>query len=265
MLILLPREKSFTQENTCHIDEVCFNPEESLTYVVSYNWFVVFMDVGEVNFKVASTKMNNVPLWHLRGFGYTYKNWDLFFKVRDRYESWVRPNSIKPVFYKRDVYEGGFKIDINYRFKRKQNIAYSYSKANDNPAKIDTVAITDCTYDIVSIIYYLRNVDLTGIKFNDTIPLTILLDREIHNLYVRYQGIENKKIKGVGNFECMKFSASVVKGTVFSGGETLKIWVSNDKNRIPVYAESPIVVGNVKVKLKEWNNLKHSLHSLADR
>jgi hypothetical protein len=252
-----------TQHADCDINEIRFLPGESITYVISYNWFIVFTDVGEVNFRVTETNQNKNPLLHLQGYGYTYKNWDLFFKVRDKYESWVDPNTLKPVFYKRDVYEGGFKIDINYRYLRKQNLAYSYSKANEDPAQLDTVEITDCTFDIVSIIYYMRNIEMAGIQKNDTIPLTILLDREVYSLYVRYLGKEDKKVKGVGKFKCLKFSASVVKGTVFKGGETLKLWVTDDKNRIPVYAESPIIVGNIKVKIKSWENLKYNLNAFS--
>lgn len=265
ILLLTAHYQTMGQANTCHVDEICFMPDESLTYVVSYNWFIVFTDVGEVNLRIAKTQMNGIPLLHLRGYGYTYKAWDLFFKVRDKYESWVLPKTIKPVYYKRDVYEGGFKIDINYRFLRSENIAYSYSKANDNPAKLDTVEIDDCTFDIVSIIYHMRNIDLSSININDTVPLTILLDREVYHLYIRYLGKEDKKIKGNGTFNCLKFSAAVVKGTVFKGGETLTLWVTADKNRIPVYAESPIIIGNVRVKLKEWEYLKYPLTSLIKK
>lgn len=253
-----------SQTTNCQLKDICFVPEESLTYVVSYNWFIIYTNVGEINFRTARSQIDDIPLLHLKGFGYTYKSYDLFFKVRDVYESWVYPKSLKPIYYKRDVYEGGFKIDINYQFERNQNLAYSYSKANDVPAKLDTVQITDCTFDIVSIIYYMRNINLNGIHENDTIPLTILLDREIYNLYVRYLGKETRKINGKGSFKCLKFSASVVKGTVFEGGETLKLWISDDKNRIPVYAESPIIVGNVKVNLKDWKNLKYRLTSFEE-
>lgn len=54
-------------------------------------------------------------------------------------------------------------------------------------------------------------------------------------------------IKGLGTVMTMKFKASLIAGQVFNGDEDLTIWVTDDDNRIPVYAESPIRVGRVYV------------------
>jgi hypothetical protein len=112
--------------------------------------------------------------------------------------------------------------------------------------KKDTLPITSCTFDMVSLLYYVRNLDYSHCRVNDTIPVTILLDNELYNIYFRYLGTEKKKIKHFGEIDCMKFSAMLIQGTVFKGGEKMFLWVTNDKNRIPVYVESPIIVGSVR-------------------
>lgn len=50
----------------------------------------------------------------------------------------------------------------------------------------------------------------------------------------------------MGEIDCMKFSAMLIQGSVFNGGEKMVLWVTNDKNRLPVYIESPILVGSVR-------------------
>ena len=158
--------------------------------------------------------------------------------------------------------EGGYNIDISYLFNRKKEYALSSYKVNDKPIQKDTLQITGCTFDIMSVLYYARTLDYSILKLNQTVPFTILLDRKLETVYFRYIGIEPFKIRRIGEFECIKLSIRVVAGSVFKGGESMTLWITNDRNKIPVYLESPIIVGSVKVKLQSFSHLKYPLKSL---
>jgi hypothetical protein len=80
-------------------------------------------------------------------------------------------------------------------------------------------------------------------------------------MYIRYVGKETIKTK-YGKFRAIKFKPLLIKGTIFEGGEKMTVWISDDKNRIPVRIESPISVGSVKVDMMTYKNLKHPLSSL---
>ncbi len=82
------------------------------------------------------------------------------------------------------------------------------------------------------------------------------------DLYIRYLGKETLKTK-YGKFETIKFKPLLVKGTLFEGGEKMTVWVSDDRNKIPVRIESPIVVGTVKVDMMGYKNLRYPLTSLT--
>jgi hypothetical protein len=248
-------------QSDCSVHSLNFQPGEKLGYIVSYNWFVIWTEVGEVSFSVDKTKIADKPCYHLLGTGRTYSGWDLFFKVRDRYESWVNPDNLKPVYFKREVREGGYEIDIHYLFNRKKNYALSSSIVNKKPEEKDTLAITDCTFDVMSILYYARTLDYTQYKPDQIIPVTILLDRQLEKIYFRYKGIETIKIRRLGEFECIQLSVKLVAGTVFKGGESMTLWITNDKNKIPVFVESPVIVGSVKARLLYYDQLKYPLDS----
>ena len=53
----------------------------------------------------------------------------------------------------------------------------------------------------------------------------------------------------------------MVKGTIFEGGEKMTVWVSDDPNHIPLRIESPIIVGSLKVDMKQYKNLRYPLSS----
>jgi hypothetical protein len=52
-----------------------------------------------------------------------------------------------------------------------------------------------------------------------------------------------------------------VEGTIFKGGEDLTVWVTADKNKIPVMAEAKILVGSVKAYLTSYEGLKLPLEA----
>ncbi len=249
----------YAQNNGCTITNTSFTNGEELSYVISYNWFIVYTEVGMVNFSVKDEPIFGKPSLHLLGEGTTYKAWDLFFKVRDRYESWVNPETLEPYYFKRKVREGNYKMDLEYTLNSKDTLAYSKYKSNDNPVEIDTLKVKPCIYDVITSLYYARNIDFSKYQINDTIPMHVLLDRQVYDLYFRYKGIERIKIRHVGEFECIKFSILLVEGTVFHGGEDMQVWVTNDKNRIPVYLESPILVGSVKAYLNTYKGLRYPM------
>lgn len=248
-------------QSGCRIQSLNFKPGEKLDFVVSYNWFVIWTEVGEVSLSVEKTEIENTPLYHLLGTGRTYPGWDFFFRVRDRYESWVNPGNLKPLYFKREVREGGYEIDIQYLFNRKKNYALSSCVVNRKPEEKDTLGITDCTFDVISILYYARTLDYSKCKPEQVIPVTILLDRQLEDIYFRYKGIETVKIRRVGEFECIRLSVMLVAGTVFKGGESMTVWITNDKNKMPVYVETPVIVGSVKARLQSWKNLSYPLDS----
>ena len=266
IILMLTPSIGLTQSNqTCKIKNNAFKSGETLDYVITYNWFFVWTDVGGVRFEATNDKLFGKEVYNLKGTGVTFSFYDWFFQVRDVYQSWVNKDNLLPLYYHRDVNEDGYLIDIKYRYDFKNLVAYSEVEKSRKPSYKDTVAIAPCTYDVISVIYQARNIDFSKYKKNEKIPLKILLDNEIHEVFIRYKRKEVKKVRGVGKFNTIMFTGSLVAGDVFQGGEDLMIWVTDDENRIPVWIESPIIVGTVKARLVGYEGLKHPLKSLIKK
>ena len=239
-----------------------FKSGEEITYVASYNLYVVWTEVAEATLTIRDTMYNNIPAYSFTGIGNTYKKWDWVFKVRDRFETLIDKNTLRPLTSMRHIREGHYRQDEFYRYNYEDTVAYAKNKTNDNPTTLDTIKFNACSFDIMSALLYARNIDFSKHQVGDEIPMTILLDKELYPIHIKYLGIEEKKVKRIGKFECIKFAVVLIAGETFKEGDTMMVWATNDKNKIVVYAESPIIVGEVIVRLSHVKNNRYPFTSL---
>ena len=76
---------------------------------------------------------------------------------------------------------------------------------------------------------------------------------------IKYVGKETINLRK-GKFNCLKFNPVVQEGRVFKSDEDLEVWITDDKNKIPVLAKAKIKVGSIKMQLVEWDGLSHTLN-----
>lgn len=242
-------------DNFCGITNKAFQDEEKITYTVFYSVAGIYVNAGTAIFSNTLEKINNRPVYHLVGDGRTNPSYDWIYRVRDKYDSYIDTVTLQPLKFIRNINEGGYKKYENITFNRAVNTAVTTEGVYKVP---------DCIQDVLSAIYYSRNIDFDKYRHGDKIYFTMFLDNEVHNMYIRYLGKETIKTK-YGKFRSIKFKPLLIEGTLFKGGEKMTVWVSDDKNQVPVRIESPISVGSVKVDMMEYKNLRYPLSSLIKK
>lgn len=234
-----------------------FRVGENLKYEISYNWGLVWLDAGVINFSVKDYKGK----LRLIGTGKTYKSYDWMFKVRDTYQSVVEPSSLDPIYFKRNVDEGGYIIKSQYKYNKKNKLIYSKYKVNDNAEKLDTIKREHGAVDIVTLLYKTRLINIDKMKKGDVVKLHVVFDNEITEIQLKHEGVEKVKIKSLGKYNSVKFSVNLIGGDYFEDGEKMYLWVSNDKNRIPLMVEAPILIGKLKMHIVSHEGLKYDMAS----
>ena len=234
-----------------------FQPGERVEYEAYYNWGFIWIHAGNVYFEVDETRYNRQPAYKLKAYGRSLKSYDWIFKVRDRFTTLVNKDTFNPLYFIRDTYEGGYAVHNEYTFDHFRNVIYSQTNNSKEPYREDTLEFNGKTLDVLTAIYHARNLDFSRYAIGEKIPLTLIIDNEIYELYLRYQGKEKLKIPKDRKYDCIKFSAMLVEGTIFNRGEHLTVWVTDDKNRIPVMVKAKILVGSVKAIIKSTRQLKY--------
>lgn len=247
---------------SCAIENTSFKFGERVDYTIYYHLAGVWVGAGEVYFQVDSMNIKGQDFYHFNSEGKTFKKYDWVYKVRDHYETYMNVNTMKPLRFKRKVNEGGTHIREDYIFNYKRSLAYTLRQMEeDEPFVKDTVQLDDCSYDVLSMIYVARNLDYSNLKKGDRIPIQLFLDNESHDSYIEYLGIENLKIKNVGEFRCIKFAPLLIEGTIFNAGDGMTVYVTDDKNRVPLLIETPILVGSIKARVSKMEGLRFPLDS----
>ena len=236
----------------CDIKNSAFGNGESITLKVFYTVVGAYFGAGEATFNTNVEKLNGKPVYHITGEGKTYSFYDNFFKVRDKYETYIDTSTLQPYRFIRNVYEGGYKKYENVTFNTNTNTAITNK---------GVFRVPECVQDVLSAVYYSRNIDFNKHKPGDKINFSLFLDNEVYEMYIRYVGKETIRTK-YGKFRAVKFKPLLIKGTIFEGGEKMTVWVSDDKNHVPIRIESPISVGSVKIDMISYRNLRYPLSSL---
>lgn len=252
---------SFAQ---CIDHNFAFSNREEVYYDVYYNWGFIWLQAGEVFFKVFDSTFEGKPAYFLDSYGSSLKKWDWFYKVRDTYQCYVDRNTLRPYFFTRKTSEGGYEVNNRLRFDYDNNRVFAATQNSKKPLSHDTLAFSSCAYDVLSMIYVARNINYQDFKVDEKIPITCIIDGQIYDLYIRYAGKETIETRDKITYRCIKFKPLLVEGTIFSGGEDMTVWVTDDNNRIPVLVEAKVLIGSIKAYLKTANGARHEITSIVE-
>ena len=224
-----------TQPNTA------FKAGEVLQYRIHYG----LIDAGEAILEVKNEikSIHNRKCYHVVGIGRTKGAFDWFFKVRDRYESYIDKAALIPWIFIRRIDEGGY--------VKNQDVTFNHFNKTATSNKL-TIPIPENVQDLVSAFYYARTLDFNQAQIGDIFPIDAYLDDEVFPMNIKFVGKEKIKTR-FGTFNCIKFRPVLLEGRVFKEEEDMTVWVTDDANRIIIRAEAKILVGSIKMDLKGYS------------
>ena len=232
------------------LNEPVFKVGEKLSYRLRYG----FITAAEATIQVkeSTIKFDNRPTFHLSAEGRTAGTFNIFYKVKNLYDSYVDQQSMSPYLYTEDIREANYRRNDKVRFYQDQKKVVS---------KKGTFKTTDQTFDVVSAYYFARNLDISKLKQGDKFIMDYFLGDELSKLEIQYVGKERVK-SALGTFNCIKFSPSIQPGRIFRKDSKLYLWITDDSNRIPVKAQVEILVGSVTLELLNAEGLKYPLETV---
>ena len=225
---------------------------EKFVYAASYNMSGLMTQLAQVVMETETVKTSKTTLLHLNCSAKTFSKWDAFFKIRDNYESYVNPITLKPSLYKRDILEGTFTKKEKYIFKN--NTIQSTLKRKNMPESTKNFQIGANTNDVVSTIYLLRNIDFSTMKPGQTKSFTVVFDEKEMSVTAKYMGKETVKAGNLGSKSCYKISIGA-KTNKLKGTDKNIIYLTADAAKVPALIQFSIPVGTGQLSLTNATGL----------
>ena len=232
-----------------------FELGEYLEYRVHYG--AVTAGIAKLTIGKEAVDVNGRKCYHMVGQGISSKTFSLFYRVNDRYETYVDMEKLYPYKYKRRIEEGSFKAYTEVKFDHAAQKAYERRSGHEGTA---TYEVPMGIQDVMSAFYFARTKDYTTAKPGDITHFENYIDRKVHDLDVEFLGREVIEVGGI-KYKTVKLKPLVQEGGIFQHEGDMYLWISDDENRIPIRVEAGLVIGSIQVDLKKAKNLAHPLTS----
>lgn len=234
-----------------------FGEGEWLSFKIKYGWF----NTSKASLEVEKTELDEREVFHVVGIGKSVGLLDVFFKVRDRYESYITPVEGLPVKFIRDINEGGYKKHKELFF---DHITGKVKVIDFKHGTTDSFELKPNSQDMLSAFYKLRNtIDLNTLEVGQEFDLNMFFDNENYKFKTKFLGYEVLETK-FGKIASLKFRPYVKADRVFKESESLTFWVTADKNKIPIKIQADLAVGSLTAELDEFKGLKHPFNISMD-
>ena len=222
---------------------------EKYKYVVTYKWGLIQKDAGDV-------VITHVP----KGDGYELKltaktkPWaDKVYKVRDTLISVTSREKYRPIRFSHIAHEKNKYRHDEIKFSYSGNKVYGRSEKykEDKNGKI-TSSVHQLegaipTYDMLSVYFFLRDLDYSKMKAGETINATIFSGSKSENLQVRCKGKETIKLRDNTEREAWHIVFKFTQHGGKKSSDDISCWISTAAPHIPLQIVGSLPIGQIKV------------------
>jgi hypothetical protein len=223
-----------------------FKAGESYYYKVKYG----FLTIGEADVDEKIYNINNRPCYKVNVLGKTAGLTDVF-KVRNTYRSYVDTAAFIPHRFIYSARENSYKRDQVMYFDHQKNEVVKVEKEQSK-----TFSVPNNIQDVISGYYFLRTIDFTKFSIGQTVSSPMFFDEDLYNMKIKFagKGIVHTKF---GKMRVLKLNPILPKNDLFKGENAIRIWVSDDKNRVPLKIEIDFSFGTIDMEIKNYKGVKY--------
>ena len=237
------------------IDNNTFFPGEVMEYNVEFS----FLDAGVARMEISDKlhRINGRPCYKIDVYGHTTGLTDLFMHVKDTWGTYLDTTSIIPHRSYRILEEGKFrKHEIVYYHQLEKKVkVHNYSYKRGYWVEPEEFEIPFNAHDMVSGYYYLRLLDFDTLKPGDIFQLDGFMEDTVYNFNIRYLG-KSKLKTDLGVINSLILSPIMPENSLFDGENSIKVWISDDRNKVPLKVKASMFLGAVEINISKYKQGK---------
>lgn len=250
--VIMVLATGFTALNTYRrVVNNSFGPGEHIEYRVHYG----FLNAAEAIVDVSPTlyKVNDRACYRVNVDGRTVGAFDLVTRIRDTWRSYIDTSAILPQKFYTNLQENSYRKEENITFNHGSNTV----KAEERTER-DIFNVPDNVHDLISGYYFLRTIDFNRLSSGQVLEVPAFYDDTIYNMKIRYRGKQVLKTKQ-GKINVIRLNPVLPPNKLFKEEESIRIYVSDDVNKVPVKVEVDLWVGSMVMDMRQNSGLKQDL------
>ncbi|HEY1053611.1 MAG TPA: DUF3108 domain-containing protein, partial [Emticicia sp.] len=112
-------------------------------------------------------------------------------------------------------------------------------------------------HDVVSGYYFLRTLDFSKMKVGESVAAPMFFDDQIYQMKVKFNGRGVVKTR-FGKIDVLKLTPILPQNEMFKGEDAIRIWVSDDRNRVPIRIELEFPIGSASMEIKGYKHTRYN-------
>jgi hypothetical protein len=250
--------------NYAQTDFLPFQNGEELHYDIHYKYGLVMVKAGTGKYRINETTYNEKVAYKSSLDFKSTSFFDKIFKIRDTLNSYISAPELVPLFHSRCVNEGNAHYKENIWI---YNQSDTYSKVRvvrekNNTIRMDTILdANNLGYDIMSVIMFVRTLDYSAMEPGNSLQVTIFMGKDVINVIARYMGQSVLEKSDKIKYKAIKLNIDVADSAFKESKNSMEVWISDDKNKIPLKLKAKLKIGSGEASLSSFKNLKYPLTS----
>ena len=229
---------------------------ERIDMGIMFTWGAVNTEVAQASLRLETVPYQQDSVFHAVCAVKSAPFFDVFYKMRENFESWFTPEEHKPLEARRNTIQNSYTATNHFIYDWDARVIKADVCFDGREPQQKDLKMKGMSYDIVTLIYHLRNVDWRSAQTGKAYTVPFAIDDAVSELRVTYKGPEVFKVRRLGKKNAIRFSCTVVAGALFEGDQELQVWFSADDRHVPLAVMVPLKMGTMWAWLKSWEGLK---------
>ena len=234
-----------------------FQRGEWTRFSVMFKWGAVNTEVATGELSLDSLHLGGVSAYHASLKARTAPFFEAFYSMNENFQTWFSPETLKNIRHTRDTHQGSYHATNEFQYDWDKKVIHARIEFDGKPEQTLEIPLHDGVYDIASMLYYLRSLELDEFPVGKQIHMSFAIDDSVFDIVLTYQGKETLRVRRMGKVDALRYSCTVVSGAMFDGSQPMQLWFSDDENLIPVAFMAPLRIGSVRGWLKNYGGLKY--------
>lgn len=244
----------------CSVKNTAFKEGEVLTFDLYFKYGILNSKAGISQMITEEVTYDSQKAYKVTLLAKSVGAASKFYNVNDTLSSYLTKD-LRPLKFYKNAEEGkDHTIEVAKYIYANNEVSINTQRVKNGEKKFNVdYKSKSCIYDLMSIVPYCRNLDYTTMKKGDRVRIEFLSGKRKVKMEIEHSGTEKIKANNDKKYDCIKLVMSIGDDAFTDKEESMKVYITNDANRMPVRIDTKLKHGSTRAMLKEYTGNRYPI------